>query len=747
MRFLSLFMGLFLAITIQGVAQKVELDSIKTNELTSVTIVGDRGKSIPGSGLYINKAKLEQLNQPNINNVLRVVPGVNIRDEEGFGLRPNIGLRGTPVNRSAKITLMEDGILMAPAPYSDPSAYYFPTFARMQGVEVLKGSSQIKYGPYTIGGAVNLISTAIPDSFSGFAQVSYGSFNTNQQRVWVGDSHQNFDYVFEVNRIASDGFKELTNGANTGFDRRDVMGKLRWHTREDAVVPQSVTLKFVNSSEEGNETYLGLTYQDYQANPRRRYAGTQRDILDMSHQHLSLTHSIRPAKGLVINTTGYYATTFRDWARANSFGGQGINAILNNPSAQMTAYQIMTGQANGAVDYQSAARTYFSKGLQWNAAYGFSTEKIYHTIQVGIRLHADQADRFATRSTYAMTDGTMILTNAGVKGNQENQLRDAQSLAAYLNYDVQFDKLKISPGFRVEKIDFQFQNFGNADNARLGTALRSAENGLSIFLPGIGFTYDVNQDLNLFAGVHRGFSPPGMPSVSSTTGQAKVETSVNYELGYRFEKEGFSSSLTGFLNNYDNILGSDNISGGGAGTGDMFNAGNAKIQGIEFSLSYDLLHTKGQENKVRLPVSIAYTYTSAKFQDTFVNGGGDWGSGQINRGDFIPFITPQLISGIIGFESGRFNANLIARYTGETRVKPGQGEVIYPSDIVAFSDVNALRGFLIMDLSANYRVKGGLTAFSTVNNLTNSKAIVANLPQGYRPNLPLSLNLGLKLQF
>lgn len=739
---LLIFLLMFSGISI--IAQPTKQDTIKSYELKPVTIIDDKAKSIPGSGQFINNRELEKLNQPNINNVLRTIPGVNIRDEEGFGLRPNIGLRGTPVNRSAKVTLMEDGILIAPAPYADPSAYYFPTFARMQGVEVLKGSSQIKHGPYTIGGAVNLLSTEIPESFKGFAQIAYGIFNTNQQRVWVGDSRNNLEYVFELNRIASTGFKELDNGRNTGFDRQDILGRLRWHTDEEATISQSVTLKFMHSSEDANETYLGLTYEDYVVNPLRRYSATQKDLLDMNHQHISLNHLIQPASGLIVNTTAYYATTFRDWARVNTIGGQSINNILSNPAEHQTPYQIMTGKANGNIDYQSAARTYFSKGIQSNAQYIFNTSEVWHKIQLGLRYHADQADRYATRSVYAMTNGTMVLSTAGVKGNQENQIRDASSFASYLNYEMNYKGLKVSPGIRFEKIRLDFQNYGNADVERLGTSLKKASNDLSVFLLGIGVNYEINADMNLFGGVHKGFSPPGMPSLTSTTGQAEVETSVNYELGCNYDSEGLNAQVTAFLNNYDNILGSDNVSGGGAGTGNMFNAGNAKIQGLEVGLAYDLLYTKKATQDFKLPVYIAYTYTSAKFNETFKNGGGDWGSGIINRGDFIPFITPHLLTVSIGFENNKFDATVIGRYTGETRVKPGQNNIIVPAENVIYNDVNALKGFLIIDLSANYRLDRTFTAFTTINNLTNSRAIVANLPQGYRPNMPLSFNVGLK---
>lgn len=726
-------------------AQESALDSVQ--HLPEISIVGDKNKTIPGSGQYISTRQLSMLNQSNVNYVLRSVPGVNVRDEEGFGLRPNIGLRGTSVNRSAKITLMEDGILIAPAPYADPSAYYFPTFARMQAVEVLKGSSQIKYGPYTVGGAVNLISTAIPKTFKGFAQLSYGSFGTNQQRVWVGDSKSNFDYVFEVNRLASNGFKELDNDGKTGFDRRDVMGKLRWHTSENANIQQSLTFKFLNTTEEGNESYLGLTYEDYKENPLRRYAATQNDLLDLKHSHISLTHTIAPTKGFTISTVGYYSTTFRDWARVNTIGGQSLNNILANPSLHQIPYQIMVGQTDGNIDYQSAARTYFSKGIQSNAQYSFNTNDVFHKIQVGLRYHSDQADRYATKSVYAMSNGTMILTNAGVKGNQENQIRNATAFASYIQYDIVFKGLKLSPGVRYENIKFEFENYGNADNGRLGSALKTASNDLGILLPGLGLKYDFNGYASAFAGVHKGFSPPGMPSVTSTSGQAKEETATNYELGYRYEKRGLNLQLVGFINDYKNILGSDNVSGGGAGSGDMFNAGNALTKGLELSFEYNLLHKEDQLSAIKLPLNITYTYTDARFQDVFVNAGGDWGSGQINRSDLIPFVTPHLLTVSLGISYHKLNASLVSRYVGETRIKPGQAETVVPTSGVNYNDVNAIAGFMLLDFTANYQFSKYLTAFTTLHNITNNKGISSNLPNGYRPNMPLNANIGVKLDF
>lgn len=162
--------------------QKDSIESLNEVIITTDAIVGSKfkAKNKAGSTYFISPKELKTFNYDDVSRILRTVPGVTIQEEDGFGLRPNIGMRGTSPNRSEKITMMEDGVLIAPAPYSAPAAYYFPTVNRMQSFEILKGGSQIQYGPYTTGGAINMVSTQIPNRFSGRVIASIGSFNTKK---------------------------------------------------------------------------------------------------------------------------------------------------------------------------------------------------------------------------------------------------------------------------------------------------------------------------------------------------------------------------------------------------------------------------------------------------------------------------------------------------------------------------------------------------------------------------------------
>ena len=136
----------------------VALD-VKAPNLEEVLIIGskeDKSK-LAGSGIQIGQELIEKQSYTDLNQVISMAPGVYVREEDGYGLRPNIGIRGATAERSQKITIMEDGVLIAPAPYSAPAAYYITNAARLHALEVLKGPASIQFGPHTVGGAVNLV--------------------------------------------------------------------------------------------------------------------------------------------------------------------------------------------------------------------------------------------------------------------------------------------------------------------------------------------------------------------------------------------------------------------------------------------------------------------------------------------------------------------------------------------------------------------------------------------------------------
>ncbi len=97
----------------------------------------------------------------------------------------------------------------------------------MDAVEVLKGSSQVQYGPSTTGGAINMISTQIPAEFGGKVRASYGSFNSNQLHAKIGGGNSIFSYMVEYLNYGSDGFKTLSEVALAGFNKNDVVAKFK----------------------------------------------------------------------------------------------------------------------------------------------------------------------------------------------------------------------------------------------------------------------------------------------------------------------------------------------------------------------------------------------------------------------------------------------------------------------------------------------------------------------------------------
>lgn len=718
-------------------AQTTKTDSVATYDKViykRINVVGAPSwiEKTPGSATYVDNYELQKFDYSDISRVLRSVAGVNIQEEDGFGLRPNIGLRGTGVSRSAKITIMEDGILSAPAPYAAPAAYYFPTVGRMSAIEVRKGSSQIKYGPFTTGGALNLISTRIPYELSGNAEISAGELNTRNIHANIGNTYKNFGFLLETFQQENDGFKKLDYGDNTGYDIRDFVGKFMIRTNTTAKIFQKAEFKIGYRDEISNETYLGLTEADFKATPYRRYAGSQKDVMDTDHQQYSFRHFIQFSEKLDIITTIYRNEFNRNWYKLDKVTGVNIGSLLENPQNHQDAYNVVTGQNNSTDDALSVKannRSYYSQGIQSQFGSNMKIAGFENSLELGIRFHYDEMDRFQWVDGYRIENEAMILTSTGTPGTESNRIESAKALALYLQDKIRVNKkLTLTPGVRYENIRLKRENWGTDDPERTGVPSIN-EVTLDVFMPGVGASYTLSKFVDFFGGIHKGFAPPG----AGVNADTDSESSINYEIGSRFNKERIYLELVAFFNDYSNLIGSDLAAGGGTGSTDQFNAGEVNTTGLELSSRFLI---NDQSASVQIPLSVNYTFTQAKFQNTFSSSFGAWGD--VDKGDELPYLPKHQLNASVSVEYERLETNISFSAGSKMRTVAGQGSL---------QNSESTDAYFLIDLNAGYRVSDFAKVFMNIKNLTNQTYIVARRPAGLRPGLPRYILGGLQLSF
>ena len=718
--------------------QKKTLDSIqKLDEviLKANTILGSKyvAQNRTGASYYLSEGDLSKFGNTDINRALRSVPGVNLYEEDGFGLRPNISLRGTSPQRSSKITIMEDGVLISPAPYSSPAAYYFPTVSRMEALEILKGSSQIQYGPFTTGGAINMVSTSIPDSLKVKIKSRFGNFNSGQVYAAAGQSNGRLGYLLEYHSNKSDGFKKLKN-LNTGFDITDLMGKIRFSSKKESNIPQYIEFKYHYYDEVSNETYLGLTSSDFESDPYQRYLGSQKDQMNAEQSQFMITHVIDISNNIKVITNAYQNSFLRNWYKLDDviFDGEKkkLSNVLENPLTFPNHLQVLKGEINSqpdALKVKANNRVYFGRGIQTKFDYHwYDSSGSFHDIEIGARIHYDEEDRFQWEDGYSIFNMDMTLTSNGSRGAEGNRISSAGAIASYILYKYKWKSLTITPGVRYENINLKRDDFGKNDPNRTGKELKSRENSLGVFIPGFGFNYNLPKNLSVFGGIHKGFSPPG-----NTPGEL-AEESINYELGTRFYAGRLRGEWIGYFNNYSNLLGSDLAATGGTGSLDQFNAGKVHVSGFEFLLNFDLLN---ESSKIKIPLSFAYTLTNAFFRSDFGSTQGIWGD--VSFGDRVPLYSSNQCNFSLGiiYSSIEFNFNF--RYNGSFDTQASNN---------GMNDTMTIDSNSIIDLSLKYNLASKINLTLNAINLLNKKYTASRVPSGYRPGHPFGIYAGIEFK-
>ena len=731
------------AVSLPAAGQDASSDTANTETLPaaaleSMTIVGsaDAARDTPGSAHFIGPEELDRFEYGDIQRVLRSVPGVYMQDEEGYGLRPNIGIRGSGLDRSSRIALLEDGVLIAPAPYAAPAAYYFPTQRRMSALEVLKGPASIPVGPRTTGGALNMRSTPIPDGSEGRLDVAGGQDSSRDVYGHYGWSSDRVGFVAEFVDQDTEGFQDLDRNDNqndTGYDLNDYFGKFRINNDPASRWYTGVELKFGYTRQKSNASYLGLTDEDFDKDAFRRYAGSQFDQLTARHWHRQGTWFLEPADaawGLAV--TAYDMDFSRNWYKLQSVGGTGIANILEDPDTYADELDWIRGgdSPDDALVLRNNRRDYYSRGVQAEFSYDLDFGAVATRLTTGLRFHEDEEDRLQDENGYRMADGTMFLTSEGARGSQANRVAEGSASSGFVKADVDWGAWTFSPGLRYEDVSLKRRDYSTDDPERVEGPTRVRSNHITETIAGAAVLRRFGDQWRGFFGVHEGYNPPAPGSDSN------AEESLNYEAGVRYLASGFAAEAVAFYTDYDNLVGTVTESTGGGGEiGDQFDGGEAHVTGLELLADYRWVGVGG--SALTVPLGFSWTWTAeAEFDNSFESNFDPWGD--VQSGDEIPYIPEHQGRIYTGLAGNRWELNVNLTYQDQVRTVAGSGSV---------PDNESTDDFLTVDLLGRWDATDWMSLVLKVNNLFDEEYIVSRRPAGVRPGLDRQAYLGANFFF
>ncbi|MEO7673093.1 MAG: TonB-dependent receptor plug domain-containing protein [Pyrinomonadaceae bacterium] len=511
---------------------------------------------IPGSIERIDAQILENSRVFNFSEALRKVSGVNVRDEEGFGLRPNIGIRGTNPTRSTKVLLLEDGLPLSYAPYGDNASYYHPPIERYESIEVLKGSGQIAYGPQTIAGVVNYITPNPPAMPTFNFKLEGGNRSFLNGAAGFGGTFGKVGTILNFNHKQGDGSRE-----NTSFKLYDFSNKSIYQINSRNIL----TAKFTFFREDSNLTYTGATEAEFAANPRSNIF--KNDFFYGRRIGFSVQHTAILTSKINL-TTNFYSNYFsRDWWRQTSNSGQRPNRLNLDPDCLSLA------NLNTTCGNEGRLRDYLTSGIEPRLTANFNLGAVRNELNIGFRVHSEDQERI-------QKNGDLPNSRDGVVA--ENNERKALAQSGFIQHRFIWNDFAFTPGVRFERIEYRRTN--RLANGGTGA---SGETTITEVIPGFGVAYSGLRNTTIFAGVHRGFSPPRVEDVVTNAGgvvDLASELSWNYEIGMRtrpFRGVELSSAL--FRNAYENQIVAASIAGGAAFT----NGGKTLQQGFEFTGQVD----------------------------------------------------------------------------------------------------------------------------------------------------------------
>jgi len=693
--------------------------SMMTYEFPQIDIIGRNTAliyRIPGSASFITNFTLNSSKPVSGNEVFRKVPGINVVDEEGIGLRANIGIRGLDPDRSRTVLMLEDGVPVALAPYGEPEMYYTPAIDRMKSVEILKGSGSILFGPQTIGGVINYITDDPPLEQRTILNITGGEEGYFNGQASYGTTFENIGINFSFLH------KQADKIGITNFDINDLTAKIKFQLSEKS----RIGLKFGYYDEISNSTYIGITQTMYDKGEYFQIIAPY-DKLDIRRYSASLTHDYFFSSDAYLRTTLFGYTTTRNWLRQD-FGrspvSNGTGVVFGDPSVENGAIYMRNSTGNRNRQFEVA-------GIEPRVYLNYFLGDLKNELEGGLRFLYERA--FEQR-----IDGKKADALSG--DLREDEIRTGYAFSVFAQNRIYLtDQLTVIPGIRTESFNY------SRDIFRIDFSDTSLTNNNNVFsvVPGFGINYNLNDIYSLFAGVHRGFAPPRIKDAITNGGEAlelDAELSWNYEAGLRANVSSFLFfELTGYILDFSNQIIPVSESSGGTGTG-LVNGGETLHLGFESGVKFAL--DKLINSHYGISLSASLTYSRSKYDaDRFITAGTEIINIKNNK---LPYAPEIFLSGILDITSpSGIGIQISGNYFGEQFTD--QLNTTEPSPD---GETGIMPSYFVLDLTGRYQFQALNSAlFISIKNLLNERYIASRRPQGIKVGLPRFITAGLEIIF
>jgi Fe(3+) dicitrate transport protein len=691
-------------------------------------------QNFTSAGTRVDAADLAEQRPLTNHDALARVPGVVTVMDDGMARHSGIGVRGSPMRRSRKVLVMEDGLPINFSTYLDPSTHYTPPTDRVESIEVMRGPV-VNYGPLNNHGVIN------------FRNISPFGANETVIKGALGYTEgsdkdlNNYRHVHTRQNIGNAGIVVSYSGAEGGgaWDNEelrynDFYGAIGLKgTNQDLTISggyfrqrdQYDEINFVPNDEDTG-------YQEFFANGRNKsgspyffdgiasLAGLSSYNAD--YWRIQATHNLYIDDTTTLTTRAYYSDNERNRFYVNADRGD-YDANSFFMRGRERHYQFY-----GAESRIEFADRPFIAGMRQD-------------IQAGIRYERHE---FTNCNTVGLenqvldddTSGRCDIFTRLPEFNEDRSRRsdtDADAFSAFVQTAIHVTRnLTVTPGLRFEDYRINRNSIRPDDETSEQPGRSSSDH--SEVLPMIAAAWEVAPRTTVYGGYHQGLTPQVTRGVAFPLPDEKGD---NFQVGVRSTAiRGFSFDLAYFHSNIDNYQvkspsapdGGNNIYGA---------ADEVKIDGFEIGARLDSRPiTGGPWNFFGEAI---YTYA-----DSVIERGVD-GDGDDVSGNIVPEVPKHYANLTLGVAYKAFwDASVTWTYRGSFFTDVGNNYDIEVDD----GEVES--GFVddvwLLSARSNLKVTDNLSLFVSGTNLTN-EFYLSDIDEGMKPGPGRTIMGGFSYKF